>query len=193
MDNADSMALLVRWREGDQEAARLLFDRYAARLIGLARAHLPARMGRRMDSEDVVQSVFRSFFVAAQRDEGYHLERSGDLWRLLATMTMHRLRRQIEHHTAQKRSFRREHEPAPGWADLPVESLTGDPSPEEAVALADELEQIMRPLDPVRRRMLELRLQDYTFDEIASATRRSERTVRRCLEEIKQELERRAG
>jgi RNA polymerase sigma factor (sigma-70 family) len=189
MDIADSAELVARWRNGEQDAARILFERYASRLIGLARANLPNRITRRLDSEDVVQSVFRSFFVAAQ-GRGFTLERSGDLWRLLAAMTLHKLHRRVEHHSAQKRAYRRETEPAMDVDELFVQTLAGDPSPEEAAALTDELESIMRDLDPVRRTMLELRLQDYTLDEIAAATRRSERTVRRCLEQIKQGLER---
>jgi DNA-directed RNA polymerase specialized sigma24 family protein len=57
------------------------------------------------------------------------------------------------------------------------------------VALADELERLMRRLDPLERRILELRLQGFTQDEIAVQTQRSLRTVCRVLQEIKQQLE----
>jgi DNA-directed RNA polymerase specialized sigma24 family protein len=60
---------------------------------------------------------------------------------------------------------------------------------EAAVALADELERFMGGLEPLHRRMLELRLQGYTLDEIAAATNRSDRTVIRVMERIKQQLE----
>jgi DNA-directed RNA polymerase specialized sigma24 family protein len=58
----------------------------------------------------------------------------------------------------------------------------------EAVALADEVEQIMRDLKPLYRRILELRLQGYNIDEIAAATQSGERTVRRVLDQVKQQL-----
>ena len=54
---------------------------------------------------------------------------------------------------------------------------TIDPTPEEALALADELEWILAQLDPSARRMLELRLQGAQLSEIARETGRSERTV----------------
>ena len=66
--------------------------------------------------------------------------------------------------------------------------LTREPSPVEAIALAEELEQVMRRLEPLHRRMLELALQGYGVEEIASDTQRSERTVRRVLERVKEEL-----
>lgn len=47
----------------------------------------------------------------------------------------------------------------------------------------------MRRLDPLERRILELRLQGFTQDEIAVQTQRSLRTVCRVLQEIKQQLE----
>ena len=44
-----SVDLLARWRQGDQQAAAALFERYAERLIGLAHGRLsqsPGRPGR---------------------------------------------------------------------------------------------------------------------------------------------------
>ncbi len=56
------------------------------------------------------------------------------------------------------------------------------PSAEEAVAVSDELEWIFAHLDATGRRILELRGQGAELAEIARATNRSERTVRRRLQ-----------
>ena len=53
---------LQRWRSGDAQAAEQLFTRYARRLTGLAEQHLSRKLAGRLDGEDVVQSVFRTFF-----------------------------------------------------------------------------------------------------------------------------------
>jgi RNA polymerase sigma factor (sigma-70 family) len=184
-----SINLIARWRQGDQQAAAALFGRYAQQLIGLAAARLSARLAQRVDPEEVVQSAFRSFFVAA-RDGSYDLQRGGDLWRLLVSITLHKLHDQVKRNIAGKRSVAREQN---GSGDQPDGELLAvpalGPSPLEAVALSDELEQIMRALPPLHRQMLELRLQGYHLDEIASATRRSTRTVSRILDVIKEELE----
>jgi DNA-directed RNA polymerase specialized sigma24 family protein len=59
----------------------------------------------------------------------------------------------------------------------------------EALVLTEQLEQLMNQLTIPKREMLELRLQGYTLDEIAARTGRSQRTVRRLIEEVKLLLE----
>ena len=71
---------------------------------------------------------------------------------------------------------------------MATEVLAREPTPAEAVALADTLEHVLRDLEPRQRRMVEMRLQGYQLEEIAKSVRRSERTVRRVLEQIKQAL-----
>ncbi len=190
MDDDRPEILVERWRAGDQEAAAELFRRYANRLVALARTRLSARVARRVDPEDVVQSVYRSFFAGA-REGRYDLQRGGDLWRLLVTITLNKLQHQVKRNTAGKRSVEREQ--AFGSEDsllgVGLSALAREPSPVEAIALTDQLEQVMSRLAPVQRQVLELRLQGYNLDEITAATQRSERTVYRMLEEIKRALQ----
>jgi RNA polymerase sigma-70 factor (ECF subfamily) len=188
-----SANLLDRWRGGDQQAAEALFQRYVQRLIAVARSRLSTKLSRRIDAEDVIQSAYRSFFLGV-RDGRYLFERGGDLWRLLVAITLHKLQHQVEVHTAGKRSIKRERPIDSGdvLAGIDTERLTREPSPLEAAAVIDELERIMRDLEPLYRRMVELRLQGHSLEEIAADTKRSERTVRRVFERIKEELEGRA-
>ena len=190
MADSQSGDLVARWRAGDQAAAAELFGRYADRLIALARSRLSAKVASRVDPEDVVQSAYRSFF-AGVRDGRYDLQRGGDVWRLLLSITLHKLYRQVQQHQMKKRAVDREHRLSdnPGLLDLHVHMQANAPSLVEAVALADELEQGMRRLDALHRGVLELRLQGYTLEEIAQRTYRTERTVRRVLDRIKQQFE----
>lgn len=183
MDN-QSFDLVTRWRGGDQRAAEELFVRYAERLLALARSRLSATLSRHVDAEDVLQSAYRSFFLGA-REGRYVLQRSGDLWRLLVAITIHKLHHQVERHTAGKRSVKRECglEADSAWAP------SREPTPAEAAALADTLASLLRCLSPLECRMVELRLQGYTLEEIADDVQRSERTVRRLLEQIKESLQ----
>jgi RNA polymerase sigma-70 factor (ECF subfamily) len=186
-----SLVLLERFRGGDDSAAEALFVRYFERLTLLARSRLSARLARRTDPEDIVQSVYRSFFLGA-REGRYTLGRGGDLWRLLASMTRHKLLRQVRHQTADRRSIDLEC----SWDQLDEgRSLSRgtDPNPEEAVALADELECVFAQLDPFGRRVLELRLQGSPIAEIAEDTNRAERSVRRALARIRDILAGRRG
>jgi RNA polymerase sigma-70 factor (ECF subfamily) len=130
-------------------------------------------------------SAYRSFFVAA-RDGRIALTRSGDLWRLLVAITLHKLYRQVRKHEAASRSVDAE--------SLLIDSelLAREPPPEEVVGVADELEHLLARLDPLARRVLELRLQDHILAVIAEQTGRSERTIRRTLATIRDMLNDRA-
>ncbi|WP_422927853.1 ECF-type sigma factor [Singulisphaera sp. PoT] len=178
-----SLILLERYRDGDDQAAEALFARYFERLTALARSRLAPRLARRTDPEDIVLSVYRSFFVEARQGR-YTLSRGGDLWRLLASITRHKLLRQVRHQTAERRSVDLER---PLASDDLLAHEAG-PTAEEAIILADELEQIFSHASEFERRVLELRLQGLLISEIAEDTGRSERSVRRALAQIREAL-----
>src|SRR5262249_13803141 len=94
MADDSSGNLVEQWRHGDQQAAAAFLHPYASRLIALPRNRLPAKLSAPVDPEDVVQSVYRSFFARA-RSGRYDLQRGGDLWRLLMTIPLHKLYKQI--------------------------------------------------------------------------------------------------
>jgi RNA polymerase sigma factor (sigma-70 family) len=178
-----SLVLLERFCAGDELAAESLFSRYFSRLTALARSRLSPRLARRTDPEDVVMSVYRSFFVGARAGR-FTLNRGGDLWRLLSSITKHKLLKKTRHEQAGRRSVNR---------DVPLDPASEgefvaqgqQPIPEDALALVDELEQVFSKLDLLSRRVFELRLQGAQIAEIAQDTGRSERTVRRMLGEIR--------
>jgi RNA polymerase sigma factor (sigma-70 family) len=181
-----SLVLFERFRDGDDRAAEALFSRYFERLAALARSRLSPRLSSRTDPDDIVMSVYRSFF-AEVRAGRFALKRAGDLWRLLAAITRHKLLRQVRHHTADRRSVD---------VEVPIRQAEEggglgrgrEPTAEDAVALADELEWAFSQLDLFARRVLELRLQGAQLSEIAEDTGRSDRTIRRTLGRIRELL-----
>jgi len=183
-----SKELLSRFRHGDELAADEIHDRYLLRLLKLAQQRLSARMNQRVDAEDIVQSAYRSFFFRA-RDGQYALRRAGDLWRLLATITMNKLYGQVERHTAQRRSIKREARPRQN-ADSDDNDSAADiqPTPEEVVELTEQVQITMASLGDVDRRVLEMRLSGATIPHIAADINRSQRTVRRLLENARQQM-----
>jgi RNA polymerase sigma factor (sigma-70 family) len=193
MHEEDSVDLLARFRGGDERAAEHLFNRYVGRLTALAQSRLSSKLARRIDADDVVQSAYRSFFRHA-RAGAFELEESGDLWKLLVVMTLNKLRGQVEHHQAGKRSMSVEQSVTMrqgAVVQFQMEALASEPSPEEALAVVEEVAELMRGLSPVHCRMLELRLQGYRIEEIASEVNRSERGVRRLLDKVKERLHQR--
>ncbi len=186
-DAANSAELVERYRQGDADAAETLFLRYANRLTALARKNLSPKLSRRFDPEDVVQSAYRSFFIRA-RDGRFSIQRSGDLWRLLVAITLRKLWRKVDFHEAGMRAIDREEHLALLPSGEQVDAFCREPSAEDVVALADGLEQVMEALGDEQRHVLQLRLCDYTIEEIAAETHRSERTIRRWLDGVKSVL-----
>lgn len=188
----ESRLLLKRYQSGDEQAAEVIFHRYLERLVGLAGKQLSEKLQRRVAPEDVVQSVFRSFFNKAEEGR-FSLEKAGDLWRLLASITKHKLLKKAEHHRQQKRALNREEALVLGDENSGVHLFAVEPTEIEGLALADEVEMIMAELDPTQRTMLELRLQGLSISEIAESVERSERTVRRFLGSTRERMEERLG
>ena len=180
----ESAWLVASFRGGDEAAATALFERYFARLAALVRGRLGAKLRARVDADDVAMSAYRSFFVRAAAGQ-FELEESGDLWRLLARMALHKLSHQVERHTAEKRAVSHE-ERLTDSNGLTRDIASLEPSPEEAAAVADELEFIMRSLNETERRTLELRLQGELLEAIAAELGQSERTVRRTLAHVRE-------
>lgn len=186
MASLNSQELLKLYQEGHNEAATAIFDRYVARLIALARNRIGPKLRRRLDPEDIVQSAYRSFFVHAKGDK-YQVANSGELWRLLASITLHKLYGQIEKHTAAKRAIDREE-----LVDLLVQDATApEPSPVEVIAILEDIHLVVDSLSPGEKTVLISRLQGQSIEEISKLIGKSERTTRRLLAEAKGRIEQR--
>src|SRR5438552_7474317 len=143
-----------RLRAGDPRAAERLFACYAERLGHLARQNLSRKLAGRIDSEDVVQSVFRTFFRRNARGE-FHIDSSAKIWRLLVKITLLKARAKGRYHTADKRDVRSERLEDARW----LEALAREPGPAEAAAFIDLLESLLKDRPPLFREVLQLRLE----------------------------------
>lgn len=179
--------LLADWRSGSADAAAEIARRHAPGLLALVRRRLSQKLAARVDAEDVVQSALKSFFVGV-RDDGLAAAHGGDLWRLLATVTLNKMHKVVRRHTVAKRSVRAE-VPLPDAAPPARTALT----PLEALAILDSLETVLAALPEDKRPILELRLAGHEYEAIAAAVGCSQRTVRRTLAEVKERLERATG
>ncbi|MBY0522203.1 MAG: sigma-70 family RNA polymerase sigma factor [Gemmataceae bacterium] len=185
--------LMRRLRAGDAAAAAQVFECFAQRLVGLARGRL-GRLGRQVrrtiDPEDVLQSVFRSFF-ARQAAGQFQFDGWESLWGMLVLLTVRKCGRKARHLQAARRDLRRD---AAGADDLekPLEweGLAREPSPAEAAALTDLVEELLRRSPESERPILLLSLEGYSQLEISDRVGCTERTVRRVLTRVRDRLQR---
>jgi RNA polymerase sigma-70 factor (ECF subfamily) len=183
-DPQESRELVALWRAGDQGAAKMLFDRYVDRLVGLARRRIGQRLQGRVDAEDVVQSVFRTVFGRLKQGQ-FHIQDQDDLCKLLMRVTVHKTLRQVEFHTAGKRNPSQEAPQGELSQERVMELLDREPPPEAVVAFLDELEHFLSQLDAQTRQVVELRLQGHSNEEIAHQLGVIDRRVRRIIERVR--------
>ena len=180
-------AVLTRLRAGDDAAATLLFQKFAGQLFHVTRQNLNGEIRRKLDPEDVVQSVFRTFFRRTAAGE-FSLCDWDDLWGLLATIAVRKCSRQSEFYSAARRDCRRELPLAEMLDSHDVDLPAKTPTPLETAAFTETLELLMHDLNSLGKQVLVLRLYGYSVAEISTQVGRTQRTVFRTLEQVKARL-----
>jgi RNA polymerase sigma-70 factor, ECF subfamily len=165
---------------------RTTFDRFRRRLVGLARVHLGGRLKGKVDAEDVVQSAYKSLLIRCGDEvaaEGWDA-----MWGLLTLITIRKCADRARYYATDSRNLHRE----AGGADSSgrgIEPPGREPTPDEAIVLAETVEELLGRLRGNERTIVELSLQGYSTQEISQQTGRAERSVRRVREQVRRELE----
>jgi RNA polymerase sigma-70 factor (ECF subfamily) len=178
----DFRLLLERVQSGSQAATCELIDRYGPHIVRAVRRKLNKAIRSKFDSVDFVQAVWASFFSAPKPITDFR--KPGELVGYLAALAQHKVidetRRRMEtqkYNVNRERSLTDSHSPV---AQVPVMQ----PSPSQ-VAVADELWNRMLQGRPERhRRILELRREGNTHQQIADKLDVNEKTVRRVIRSV---------
>jgi RNA polymerase sigma-70 factor (ECF subfamily) len=175
-------SLLRRYRDGEEEAATALYRRYARRLRALAARRTGGDLAGRFDADDVVQSVFRTFFQAVRR-RAYDVPPGGEIWGLLLVLALNKIRNQADYHRAAKRDVS---QTAADPDLVRQQALSRDEH--AAVFLRMVLDEQMADLPESNRAIVRLRMEGYEVGEIAERAGRSRRTVERVLRDFRDRL-----
>src|SRR4051812_31166109 len=178
-------SLLRRMQGGQADASTELYLRYAERLLALAASQSSADLSPRVDPEDIVQSVFRTFFRRASL--GHYTVPDGEvIWKLLLVIALNKVRSVGAFHRAAKRDVRRT---SGGEAfDHAVES-SKDQNDDALNTLRLVVEELLQDLPESHRRMIEMRIGGHEVAEIAAAVERSKRSVERVLQDFRGRLD----
>ena len=172
--------LIERLKHGDEEAARALFDRYAATLRGRVAQRIPQRLQAKIGASDVMQEAYVSAFLGlgdfAPQDEG-----AFRAW--LVRILGNRLQDEIRRLTAKKRDARRE----TPFAQQP-QSL--DPSPSTVMMATEQRAAMWRAIGELpedQQLVIRLVYQDAVpmADAAATLGRSPDATRRLCARAIK--------
>lgn len=185
---------ITRWiadlKNGDDDAAAALWERYFHRLIGFR--------ARAEDEEDVAASVFESLCEGAAAGRFDVLSDRDGLWRLLVAITCHKSVDLQRREGRQKRgggSVRGESAFPEGDARRDLDSLeqfaAEEPSAEFLFALEETFQRLADDLgDDQARTVASMRMEGYSNSEIAEHIGMSVSSVERKLRMIRQAWER---
>jgi RNA polymerase sigma-70 factor (ECF subfamily) len=177
-------SLLRRFRRGSQDAATQLYLRYAQRLRCLVRARCSPQLARRVEPDDIVQSIFRRFFRRVSRGD-YDVPPGEELWGLFLVIALNKLRAEEAFHRADKRDVR-----LAITVGSPQELLETQAAGDDGAyaVLQLTIDDVLADLPQQSRLMVELRIQGHDVAEIARHTGRSKRTIERSLQEFRTRL-----
>lgn len=186
-ESEPSKQLVDRWREGDEDAATNLYERYCRSLIALVERNLAQRFQSQVDADDVIQSVFRTVFRQAQAGS-FSFNNDADVWKLLVTVALNKVRNKVRYLQAGKRDVGAEVRTDQSDFDYLAQRLSHRPNLIEAQQFVELLEALSDLLTREELEVLQLRLQNHNQEEIAEKLQITDRTVRRIMVRIREKV-----
>jgi RNA polymerase sigma-70 factor (ECF subfamily) len=187
-EEASFQDLIRRIRAGDNDAAAEIVRRYEPAVRRVARIRLAeAHLQRTLDSVDICQSVFASFFVRAAMGQ-FDLSKPEDVLSLLVSMSRRKVIDQARGAGAARRDYRRLEGGAPEERQVPA----SDPSPSQQVSAAELIQEFRRRLTAEERRLVDCRSEGHNWNQIAQECGGSAEALRkqytRAVERVAAEL-----
>jgi RNA polymerase sigma-70 factor (ECF subfamily) len=184
-DRQEFAALLTRVREGDGAALTQLITHYEAEIRIAARVRLGAALRPYLDPADVVQSVHRSLISGLKKDK-FDLSSPEKLISLAVTLVQRKIARQW------RRCKRQTRADSGGAGADPSEAILELCSPEEGPASAvrskEAVDNFLKTLDDIDRRVVELRIDGYSTAEAAERLGLTAHFVRMRLARLRKHL-----
>lgn len=178
-------SLIVRVRNGDNDAATDLLSEYGPHIIRVIRRRMNAKLRERFDSQDFTQAVWASFF--GNLDAVTRLRDSAELILFLSRVASNKVidagrRSQV---SAEMRLSERS--PSEARDHLPLVETT-QPTPSQHAIAQESLDRIVRDEGETERHIVDCRRRGMTQQEIAAEMGTSERQIRRILSRLARKM-----
>ena len=173
-------ALIERLREGSEDAAWELVERYGSHILRVVRRTIPRGIRSKFDSQDFVQAVWSSFFF--HRSRLLQTETPEQMMALLAAMAKHKIIDETRKRMATQRYDVRRERPLSGSTARPNEELTSrEPTPSQVAMAREQWKRLLQDQPKHYQTIVRLRLSGETYGSIAQKLNVSQRTVQRVL------------
>jgi RNA polymerase sigma-70 factor (ECF subfamily) len=162
-----------------------MYLRYAERLLALVAKQSSKDLARRIDAEEIVQSVFRTFFRRAAHGH-YTIPDGEEIWKLLLVIALNKVRAAGAYHRAAKRDMRQTM-----GGEAFEHAIESEPCRDEGAltVLRMVIDQVLEGMPAANRLIIELRIEGYEVAEISEKVQRSKRTVERVLQGFRNRLQ----
>jgi RNA polymerase sigma factor (sigma-70 family) len=181
--------LIRRVRAGDQDAATELVQRYEPAIRRAVRFRLAdTRLQRVLDSMDICQSVFASFFVRTAAGQ-FDIDKPDQLMKLLVAIARNKLAKQVHGQQRQCRDYRR----VQGEAVEEGQYAAADGSPSQIVAGLELLRKADAMLTEDELRLREMRKEGLDWsaiaDKLGSTPEALRKKLARAMDRVAHELD----
>lgn len=182
-------ALLQRVRTGCPDATRRLFEVYQAPILHIVRRKLHPRMRNHYDSQDFLQDVWSSFY--AMTPEAWNFETADQLCAFLGDLAAKKVVDRFRQRFTTANQGLDRIRSLDGSAALAANNQSApDPTPSRVAMAREQLERLLDGQTDDFQRLILLAASGRTSDEIAQELKLPARTVRRLLENFREEQRR---
>ncbi len=187
-ENNDFRLLMRRVAAGCEDAARQIVEQFGESIRRAVRRSLNRRLRSKFDSLDFTQLVWCSIFRARDRLERF--DRPEDLVAFLVSVARNKVGLEARRHLqTDKYGVDREHQWIEDSLQEQAEIPDGQPAAIDVAIAGEKLERLLSNQPPGLRKIIELRLQGLTHDEIARSLYTTRGAVHRSLKKLSQENE----
>jgi len=177
-------------KRGDSAAANQIWQHYFDRLVRSVRRRLDRQNRAVSDEEDIVLSVFDSFYAAAENGRFPDLSDRDDLWRLLLRMSARKVIDKQRHDRRRRRGGDVQIHSLGGGDETIIQAIGEEPSPEMVLMMQESVEQLFSHLGVGQLRELAVaKLEGNSNAELAQRFECSERTIERRLHLIREKCQ----
>ena len=179
-------------KQGNSFAANQVWHHYFDRLVKDVRRRLLGHNRAISDEEDIVLSVFDSFYAAAEKGRFPDLADRDDLWKLLLGMAARKVVSKRRHDQRQRRGGDAKHLAIGATSDGEdeIHVIGNEPSPEMVLMMQESVENFFSHLGVGQLRDLAVaKLEGYSNAELAERFHCSVRTIERRLHLIREKCQ----
>lgn len=170
--------LFLRAREGDQEAWTQLVDHCYDKVRRVVRRKLDRPMRSLFDSTDFTNDVFKSLVAKSDR---FDFPNMAALKAYLEQAAQQKLIDEYRRQHRQKRDLNRQQHLPVNDEGVTYEPPSSEPTPSQYAVGHETREAILAQLDETKRKVLELKQQGYSTQDIAEKTGLEVRTIQRLI------------